>query len=247
MVGSTGEGSKFSYLGRLKGHEPNELNTTLRVRYPRVKGQESYGCEVRETEPREAEARAHREAKGLEVPGLSVRNPRRSTFLGAVRGRAGVPQVRGGGSGPGLGSGVLGLHTCTKLLSKMGKSRSWSNSPLRWRWSRPGRPVEQAENRGRSGGAEFRGPVQEAGPGQSRAEGWGLGPVGLRIAGPIPPLVRPPQARLRLLPAIPPGSASPAPPGASLSSRPLHHNAPPLGNPRGAPRETAGGAGPWAL
>lgn len=78
MVGSTGEGSKFSYLGRLKGHEPNELNTTLRVRYPRVKGQESYGCEVRETEPREAEARAHREAKGLEVPGLSVRNPRRS-------------------------------------------------------------------------------------------------------------------------------------------------------------------------
>lgn len=36
--------------------------------------------------------------------------------------------------------GVPGLHTCTKLLSKMGKSRSWSNSPLRrWRWRRPGR------------------------------------------------------------------------------------------------------------
>ena len=64
---------------------------------------------------------------------------------------------------------VLGLHTCTKLLSKMGKSRSWSNSPLRrWRWSRPGRPVGQAGNRGRStGAAKFSGLFQEPAPGPS--------------------------------------------------------------------------------
>lgn len=60
---------------------------------------------------------------------------------------------------------VLGLHTCTKLLSKMGKSRSWSNSPLRrWRWSRPGRPVGQAGTRGRSTeAAKFSDLFQEAG------------------------------------------------------------------------------------
>lgn len=60
---------------------------------------------------------------------------------------------------------VLGLRTCTKLLSKMGKSRSWSNSPLRrWRWSRPGRPVGQAGTRGRSTeAAKFADLFQEAG------------------------------------------------------------------------------------
>ena len=60
---------------------------------------------------------------------------------------------------------VLGLRTCANLLSKMGKSRSWSNSPLRrWRWSCPGRPVGQAGTRGRSTEAEkFADLFQEAG------------------------------------------------------------------------------------
>lgn len=153
---------------------------------------------------------------------------------------------------------ALGLHTCTKLLSKMGKSRSWSNSPLRrWRWSRPGRCVGQAGTRGRSTwAAKFAGLFQEAGPrspGQPRAEGRGFPATGLRIAGSIPHLVPSPGP-------TPPGPAPPLtchPTWSRLtcSTRgrlrlvpPFHRNAPPLGGSGGrSPRRKREGGAPGSV
>lgn len=99
---------------------------------------------------------------------VSVRNPRDGRYGGVIRGgeSRGSPSQEVGAQARAPAQGVLGRHTWTKLLSKMEKSRSWSNSPLRrWRWSRPGRPVGQAGTRARSRGSKFGGLFQEAGPG----------------------------------------------------------------------------------
>lgn len=64
--------------GGVKGHEPSVLNTESEVRHPGVRSQELSRCEVRENEPRESEARVHREAKGLEAWGWGlIQNARR--------------------------------------------------------------------------------------------------------------------------------------------------------------------------
>lgn len=138
------------------------------VRRPKVKGHT--GGKSGKLRQRGSEARFHREAEGLQVWGKgSVRNSRRWALWGSCqkRGEPGFPKSGGGAQA------VPGLHTCTKLLSKTVKSRSWSNSPLcRRRCSRPGRPVGQAETRVCSGGSSsgWGGLSQEAGPG---AERWG--------------------------------------------------------------------------
>lgn len=97
---------------------------------------------------------------------------------GVIRGRKsrGSPSRNVAAQARPPSQGVLGCHTCTKLLSKMEKSRSWSNSPLRrWRWSRPGRPVGQAGTRARSRGSKFGGLFQQAEPGIPPGPLVGLG------------------------------------------------------------------------
>lgn len=168
-------------------------------------------------------------------------------YRGVIRGRKsrGSPSRKVGAQARPPSQGVLRRHTCTKLLSKMEKSRSWSNSPLRrWRWSRPGRPVGQAGTRARSRGSNFGGLFQQAGPGiLPRPAGGardrptlrvGVYRMGLRISGPVPHLVQPLQAWFRLSPDIPPGPAPPAPTRAGFDSCPRFIATPrPLGGAEG--------------